>query len=418
VTVTFLRRDVMVAPSGKIVRCTTVFFALSLVLAVAVALLLPPTIQLRQAPTSSTLNMSAVSYRRHGASASSVLEFSRDCPAPVPLDHQILVAVRWAALNPCDFKFRRATALPSPLANWLFPKPQIPGADLSGVVVAVGSAVRGFVVGDRVAAMLPLMGSRWGALAQLVAVDEAHAALVPDNVTLEHAAAVPLVGLTVVQAVATLESPTDASRTRRALVQAGAGGVGTFAIQWLNGVLGIEVSATASARNHALLRDLGAHGTLVDYTTTQFDEVLKDMDVVLDTMSFRHEVRTLAGGVMADDGHYLNIASSDWATASDGSERGNGFATAANVMHFGLCATLRRAGFDRFCRSRMRYSFVFVQPSGLDLAAILAELSAGRVRAVIDENRFKLEDTAAAYSYLERGHARGKVLVEIKPIEY
>ena len=112
--------------------------------------------------------MAAVAYERHGDS--SVLKFRRDYPRPGLLPHQILVAVSFASLNPCDFKFRRATAAPSSSLDFLFPKPKITSEDLSGTVVAIGASVPvgAFAVGDRVAAMLPIMHSRWGALAEYV----------------------------------------------------------------------------------------------------------------------------------------------------------------------------------------------------------------------------------------------------------
>ena len=108
----------------------------------------------------------------------------------LPLPHQILVEVRYAALNPCDFKFRRLSlpypSVTVPVLDFLFPKPKIPALDVSGTVVGVGPSVRRFAVGDRVAATQPIVHTRWGTLAQFAAVEEAHAARLPGGVQPSH----------------------------------------------------------------------------------------------------------------------------------------------------------------------------------------------------------------------------------------
>lgn len=204
--------------------------------------------------------MRAIRYHVHGPATllrvDSVLR-------PKPLPDQILVEVAYASLNPCDFKFRRNHA---PL--FAVPLPKIPGADIAGVVVEapLGSP---FKVGDRVAAMLPLMGTKWGALAEFVAVDWKHAARVPEGLGLAEAAALPLVALTVSQAFASagfslgalnaasatapaaheVESEIDALplHGKVVLVHAGSGGVGSFAVQYAKNVLGAHwVVATCS----------------------------------------------------------------------------------------------------------------------------------------------------------------------------
>merc|ERR1712061_902819 len=105
--------------------------------------------------------MTAVCYDEHGGS--SVLKLRTDYPCPTPLPDQILVAVHYASLNPCDYKWRR-NPIPGPLARIVAPKPKIPGDDIAGIIVSKGSDVpsSSFKVGDRVAAMLPILGSKWG----------------------------------------------------------------------------------------------------------------------------------------------------------------------------------------------------------------------------------------------------------------
>eukprot|EP00936_MAST-01D_sp_MAST-1D-sp1_P001947 g1947.t1 len=286
--------------------------------------------------------------------------------------------------------------MPTFITNFILPKPKIPGADVAGVIVEVGSAVdrSRFSPGDHVAAMMPLLGTPWGSYAQFVTVSAAHAAKVPASVALRDAAAVPLVSLTVLQAFAHLRKPEPEARTTQAnaqsgfehlrgkklLVQAGGGGVGSFALQWGTKVLGMVAATTGRMENAPRLRALGA-STVVDYTDGPFEAVqeLHDSDVVLDPMSFAYEARTLAhdsrvlrqGNPDQGQGHYLNIIGSDWALDASGSE-----------------------------------------VDGAMLATVMEKLGTGEIKAVIDRI-FSLERASEAHAYLERGHARGKVLLSV-----
>ena len=242
--------------------------------------------------------------------------------------HQVLVQVRAASINPVDFKFRRG-AVPS----FMLPKPKIPGQDVAGVVVEVGDQVNAakghdaeWKVGDRVVAMVPSLLSPWGTLAEFVAVDAALLARIPDNFLgatndnnnnnnnvddnnaagddlFASAASLPLVALTVVRAFDRVgyKDWTD----KKVLIQAGAGGVGSFAVQYAKHVLNASVVATtASAAKAPLLERLGAD-VVIDYRTTQFEDVVQDYDVVLDPMSFVYEKRTLQSKVLKPTGWYL-----------------------------------------------------------------------------------------------------------------
>jgi|GEM_PF-5550385 len=106
------------------------------------------------APQHKTKTMRAVRYSTHGST--DVLHLDTNAPRPSPLPGQVLIKVSHASLNPCDFKFRRNW-----MPNFLLPKPKIPGADIAGVVVDPGNSVK-LRAGDRVSAMLPLLGTRWG----------------------------------------------------------------------------------------------------------------------------------------------------------------------------------------------------------------------------------------------------------------
>jgi NADPH:quinone reductase-like Zn-dependent oxidoreductase len=164
--------------------------------------------------------MYAIQYSNR--SLSPLLNFVSNYPRPILRPHQVLLKVKYSALNPCDFKFRRNTIIP----NLLLPKSKIPGEDLSGIIVELGSKVQSeelWKIGDHVAAMMPLLGSRWGSLAEFAAVDASFLARVGTNTTLSQAASIPLVGLTVVQAMNLWKRR---NRRNSILIHAGAGGVG------------------------------------------------------------------------------------------------------------------------------------------------------------------------------------------------
>jgi alcohol dehydrogenase len=355
--------------------------------------------------------MTAISYAVHGNT--SVLQLSTNYPQPMLKPNQVLIQVHASSINPCDFKYRRNT-----VPNFILPKPKIPGQDVAGVVVRMGSGLSSgdssssskqthslLEVGDRVAAMLPLVGARWGAAAEYVAVDASLVAKIGPNTDFASAAALPLVALTVMQALdnAVQSSPSSSSNSKkRILIQAGAGGVGTFAIQYAKHVLGMYVVATASAEKSSFLLELGCD-EVIDYRSTAFEEVARDFDVVLDPMSWLYESRTLGRNaqVLKPNGHYLNIFSSDWGW--DGVERGNGLKSFGNWIYYKMYHLIRPG-------TAPNYDMVFVSPSGKQLQTIMDLLDNSTIRAVVDR-KFHLSDTAAAYKYLEEGHATGKVII-------
>src|ERR1700723_2810243 len=178
-----------------------------------------------------------------------------DVPAPATGPRDILVAVRAAGLNPVDFKFREGKLR-------AIQRPKLPfvlGNEFAGEVIAVGSDVKRFRVGDRVFARVGK--DRAGAFAEQACVDEADAAHMPRNLDFTAAAAVPLAALTALQA---LRDELGVKPGQKVFISGGAGGVGTFAIQiakWL----GAHVTTTASKRGEALVRSLGCD-EVIDYT--------------------------------------------------------------------------------------------------------------------------------------------------------
>lgn len=356
---------------------------------------IPDSMELWPAPPSTVHKMDAIVYRAHG-SATDVLQYETNHPRPLIHSSQVLIEVAYSSINPVDYKVRRNW-----VPNFFIPKPKIPGEDVSGEIVEVGTAVPpslNLQVGDRVAAMMPLMGSQWGGLAGYAAVDASFVAKLGDNTSFEQAAAVPLVGLTAVQALEKL----DDENVEKILIHAGAGGLGSFAIQYARHVMKIPlVATTASSGNSELVKSLGAN-VVIDYRKQNFESVVENYDAVLDPMSWMYESRTIGTEVLKPTGHYLNIASSDF--GFDGTERTNILLTAKNLVYCTI-VNLFRSG------KVPNYSFITVVPNGRQLQTILDLVDEGVVRPVIDRT-FPLSDAADAFLYLEKGHAAGKVLLE------
>src|SRR5881227_4292694 len=194
-------------------------------------------------------------------------------PEPEVRDDDVLVQVHAASLNQLDSKIRDGEfklILPYRL-------PLILGNDVAGVVVRVGSKVRRFKLGDEVYARPHK--DRIGAFAEFISMNEDDVALKPKELTMEEAASIPLVGLTAWQA---LIEKANLKKGQKVLIHAGSGGVGTFAIQLAKHV-GAIVATTTSTANVDLVKRLGAD-IVIDYKKDRFEEILRDCDVVLNSL--------------------------------------------------------------------------------------------------------------------------------------
>ncbi len=315
-----------------------------------------------------------------------------DVPEPQLRDDEVLGQVHAAGVNQLDSKIKDGQfklILPYRL-------PLILGHDVAGVVVKAGPRVRQFKPGDEVYARTD--DFRIGTFAEFVPVKESSLAPKPKGLTMEEAASIPLVGLTAWQA---LVETAKLSKGQRVFIQAGSGGVGTFAIQ-LARHLGATVATTTSAANFELVRSLGAD-VVIDYRTQDFEDVLHDYDVVLnsqDGKTLGKSLRVLKGGAKL-----ISIS------GPPDPAFGRNIAAPAFVR---LVMRLLSSGIRRRARSRgIDYSFVFMKADGGQLREITRLIEAGAIRPVVDKV-FAFESTNEALAYAEAGHAKGKVVIKIR----
>jgi NADPH:quinone reductase-like Zn-dependent oxidoreductase len=318
-----------------------------------------------------------------------------EMPDPVIQEDDVLVQIHAAGVNQLDSKIRSGEfkqLLPYRL-------PLILGNDVAGVVLKVGARVRRFKPGDEVYARPDQ--DRIGTFAELISIKETSVAKKPENLTMEEAASIPLVGLTAWQA---LIEKARLKKGQKVFIQAGSGGVGTFAIQ-LAKHLGATVATTTSTDNADLVRSLGAD-VVIDYKNDDFENVLSDYDVVLhslDKLTLEKSLRVLKPG-----GRLISISGppdSDFARDIGASWIVNG------IMRF-LSYRVR----SKAKRQRVNYSFLFMRANGDQLSEITALIDSGIIRPVMDRV-FPFESTDEALAYVEAGRARGKVVVQVRPPE-
>jgi len=306
-------------------------------------------------------------------------------------EKDVLVRVHAAGVNLLDSKLRSGEfklILP-------YRVPFVLGHDLAGVVVRVGANVKSFEPGDEVYARPA--DHRIGTFAELIAVQEEDLALKPKNLTMEEAASIPLVGLTAWQA---LVDRGALQAGQKVFIQAGSGGVGTFAIQ-LAKHLGATVATTTSTSNIDLVRGLGAD-VVVDYKTDDFETKLRDYDLVLhsqDGHALEKSLRVLRAG-----GRLVSISGPPDAQ----------FAEEIGAPWFvKLFTRLSSFGARRKAKSlHTTFSFLFMKASGDQLRQIAALIEAGAVRPVLDRV-FPFQSTNEALAYVETGRAKGKVVIKV-----
>ncbi|MES2180305.1 MAG: NADP-dependent oxidoreductase [Gemmatimonadota bacterium] len=333
--------------------------------------------------------MQAFVMTRYGGPEATEL---RDVPEPFAGPNEVRVQVRAAGLNPVDLKTREGKLK----VIRRYPLPAIMGNEIAGVVESVGSGVTRFAVGDRVYARLSK--DTMGGFAEKAVVHEDHLAMMPASLDFEAAAAVPLAALTALQ---TLRDELQLREGQRVFISAGAGGVGTFAIQ-IAKYFGAQVATTASPRGDALVRRLGAD-IVIDYTHERFEDSLRDYDGAFDLLGGDDLVRTFS--VVKRGGSVVSVAGMpEPETARRDLGRGSALAALFWVVSLGLRRSAAKRG--------VRYRYLFMHPSGADLETLAALIDAKMLEVVVDRV-FPFAETKEALAYLESGRAKGKVVVRV-----
>ncbi|MFC5125202.1 NADP-dependent oxidoreductase [Pseudoclavibacter helvolus] len=312
-----------------------------------------------------------------------------DVAEPIVGDHDVLVQVQAAGVNQLDEKIRIGEfkqILPYKLPLTL-------GHDVAGTVLRVGAAVRGFRPGDEVYARP--RDHRIGTFAERIAIDEADAAPKPSSISMEQAGSLPLVALTAWQALVEIG---NVQRGQKVLIHAGAGGVGSIAIQ-LAKHLGAEVATTASAANEAFVRELGADH-LVDYRSEDFEQRLAGYDFVLDSLGGENLEKSLR--ILRPGGIAVGISGPPTPEFA----RSAGLNPVLRLAIAGLSGKVRKQA----KRLGVNYRFLFMRASGEQLREISELVDGGALRPVVGRI-FQFAEAVQALESLKAGGIRGKVVI-------
>ena len=324
--------------------------------------------------------MKAIVYRSYGSAE--VLR-CEDIPKPIPQNHEVLIKVRAAALNPLDwrmmggvpFLIRKVMKVKTPSDA----QPVGIGRDVAGVVEAVGKNVTQFKIGDEV------FGNCEAAVTEYACTKESALVAKPEALTFEQAAAIPVAGLTALQGLRKGKS----QARQKVLINGAAGGVGTFAVQVAKS-FGAEVTGVCSGANVEMVMSIGAD-KVIDYTQEDFTKGAERYDIILECVGNKpfSECRR----VLTDEGRYVIV--------------GGGHDITMTTIMASALKTIAASSISK------QKAVMFVAKSSQQDLAFLAELIAtGKMISVI-ERTYRLEETPEAVAHLERGHARGKLVIDV-----
>ncbi|HEY3164733.1 MAG TPA: NAD(P)-dependent alcohol dehydrogenase [Candidatus Limnocylindrales bacterium] len=322
--------------------------------------------------------MQAVVQDTYGSAA--VLQI-REIDRPSIGDHEVLIRVRAAGVNPADWAVMSGLPyIARPVYGLRRPKVAVRGTDVAGVVEAIGLAVTRVQPGDEV------FGWSSGSFATFAVASEDALAPKPENLTFEQAATVPMAGLVALQAIR------DRARVKAGqavLVNGASGGIGTFAVQ-IAKALGAEVTGVCSTRNVDLVRSIGADH-VIDYTEEDFTRGEQRYDVILDNVA-NHSLTALRR-VLAPAGVLI--------------PNGGGFdhrwiASGGRLVRAQVLFALGRQSSRSFLVSSKRE----------DLETLRELIERGAVTPIVDR-AYPLSEAPAALDHVGRGHARGKVAISM-----
>ncbi len=310
---------------------------------------------------------------------------------PAIKEHEVLVQIHASWVNVLDSMIKRGefkAFLPykTPLVLWY---------DMAGIVVSVGSKIKKFKVGDEVYSRVG--DYRIGTFAEYITVDESDLAIKPKNLSMEEAASIPLVWLTALQA---LVEVANIKKGQKVFIQAGSGGVGTFAIQ-LAKSLWAFVATTTSSKNMELVKNLWAD-LVIDYTTQDFETMIEDYDLVLhsnkDTKILEKSLRVLSPG-----GQLISLVGPPTPE----------FAWALHLpWYLKFIISLLSLNVRKRARQLNRkFTFLFMRADGNQLGKITELIESWAIRPIVDRV-FPFEQTNEALEYVETGRVKWKVVIK------
>lgn len=291
-------------------------------------------------------------------------------PKPAPLENQVLIEVHSATINPFDYKVRRGymkDAMPLKL-------PLTIGGNLSGVVIDVGSQVADFKVGDEVFGQSYAFGGGSGAIAEYAVANAENIAIKPKEINHIQSGSLPLVGVSAIQA---LEQHINLTKGQKILIHGGAGGIGSIAIQ-LAKYLGTYVATTASSKDLEFVKGLGAD-EVIDYKSQDFSEILKDFDAVYD----------LVGGETTDKSFKV-------------------------LKKGGILVSMVGAPSEELAKQyEVKVIGQNTETNSKNLSRLAGLVDQGVIKPQVAKI-FPLEQTREAFEYVETGHPKGKVVINVK----
>jgi len=303
-----------------------------------------------------------------------------------PGDDELLIKVRAASINPLDWKLMKGGPF---LARMLlsFGKPKIkrPGLDAAGVVEAIGRNVKQFKAGEEVFGTCVAAFAEYATSASAFGIKSVLVKK-PENVSFEQAASAPVAGLAALQG---LRDKAQIRAGQKVLINGAAGGVGTFAVQ-IAKVFGAQVTGVCSTVNLDMVRSIGAD-RLIDYTRDDFTKGGETYDTILDCVGNRS--LSACRRVLNPKGILVLVGAPDRATAI-------------------LARITGAVVWSRLGNKKMR--FFIAQMNEKDLTTMGEFIAAGKVTPIIDK-RYRLVEASEAFRYMEKGHARGKVLMTMEP---
>jgi NADPH2:quinone reductase len=298
-----------------------------------------------------------------------------DLPTPQPKDHEVQIEIAYTSVNPVDWKIREGS-LKKVFASEF---PLIPGWDAAGTVSGIGKAVKKFQTGDEVFCYCRKQTVQWGTYAEYVCFDAEHVAIKPKTLSFAQAASIPLVGLTAWQA---LFDEGKLQNGQSVLIHAGAGGVGSLAIEFAK-VAGAKVYTTASKQNHDYVKSLGAD-VAIDYRKENFVKKIHELepegvDVVIDCVGYQTLDESF--NVIKKGGHLVSI--------------------------------VNKVDPEKARKKEIQGSFMIVRPDGSQLQKIANWFNEGKIKPpnIIE---LPLKDYAQAMELSEQGHTKGKIVLKVR----